>query len=454
MILGSILVLSADAGAIKFKQGKNAPGKRNKAGLTTNVSRLIAKHKAKKTNHILRNKLKRNPERWSVLEKRSFFSAEALSHLGLSKEYGGIKRSEFHGVSKLSVYRPSKKDSVEGFEVTRYVAKIDRKNPANVESDESRKRDFNKEFLTNLEIIMKESLYEIDINDVYDSVESFMLLPNPAGNVRDTLSTLTVATASGLYDKYFRIIPNLDIQKSQSKGVYKSPLPDSALSGSFETENGKLLAYVRYNQFGQGSATQIESLLSAAITKVEDTGPRQAEGIILDLTGNPGGSLHEAQEVIKMFAEKTGHYFSVQGKANKNGDLEEVTKFSVDKKGKYADVPLVILIDEGSASASELVAGALQNKNGNKTRVIGNQSYGKAIGQSGTLLPTGDMLITTKIKLVLSGKEKSYNRKGIAPDVTIDPTAMKIDPRNDEAVGALYTKVAIEEVEKMIDENK
>ena len=158
---------------------------------------------------------------------------------------------------------------------------------------------------------------------------------------------------------------------------------------------------VRLTQFGENVSIDIEK----AIVDLQSQGMK---GMILDLRFNPGGSLQEAIKISSLFLND-GVVVSVKDKAGN----EQVYK----REGKYlGDFPLVVLINGGSASASEIVAGALKDRG--RAMLIGEKSYGKGSVQNLIPLPSGAGIKLT-IALYYTPSGVSIHHKGITPDMVV-----------------------------------
>ena len=133
------------------------------------------------------------------------------------------------------------------------------------------------------------------------------------------------------------------------------------------------------------------------------------KGIILDMRGNPGGVVDAAVEIGDAILPKTSF---VTLKDNKG---EVVQDYKLDDK--YNDIKMVVLVNEGSASASEILAGAIRDLD--RAKIIGKKTYGKGVVQNVMSLTGGDGLkLTTSEYFTPSGK--SINKKGIVPDIEVD----------------------------------
>lgn len=133
------------------------------------------------------------------------------------------------------------------------------------------------------------------------------------------------------------------------------------------------------------------------------------KGIILDMRRNPGGVVDAAVEIGDAILPKTSF---VTLKDNKG---EVVQDYKLDDK--YNDIKMVVLVNEGSASASEILSGAIRDLD--RAKIIGKKTYGKGVVQNVMSLPGGDGLkLTTSEYFTPSGK--SINKKGIVPDIEVD----------------------------------
>ncbi|MCE5311998.1 MAG: S41 family peptidase [Nitrospiraceae bacterium] len=163
------------------------------------------------------------------------------------------------------------------------------------------------------------------------------------------------------------------------------------------------IGYVKITQFQEGTGAELEDALS----KLKKAG---MASVILDLRNDPGGLLNSAVEVAEQFlpANKLVVYI----KNRKNEKLEYFTEY----KEPYLDTPMVVLVNQGSASASEIVAGAL--KDWNRAVVVGVQTFGKGSVQS--LLPLSDgsgLRLTTAKYYTPNGT--SIQGVGITPDIVV-----------------------------------
>jgi carboxyl-terminal processing protease len=170
---------------------------------------------------------------------------------------------------------------------------------------------------------------------------------------------------------------------------------------------GNGLAYVRVSSFAEHTA---EDLDQAARDLTAAAGRDELLGLVLDLRSNPGGLLDAAVQVADEFLD-TGVIVSGTGRMRK-AQFEQ----SADPGDALESVPTVVLVNSASASASEIVAGALQDHK--RARIVGEQTYGK--GSVQTVMPLGEgsaIKLTTSRYLTPSGR--SINGSGIAPDIVV-----------------------------------
>lgn len=165
---------------------------------------------------------------------------------------------------------------------------------------------------------------------------------------------------------------------------------------------GKDIGYLRLTQFGEDVYKDVRKELEGLIKK-------GAKGIVFDLRSNPGGSLGQAVKISSMFIPE-GKIVSTKGKTGE----EEVAY----REGKYfGEFPLIVLINEGSASASEIVSGAI--KDYKRGVLVGEKSFGKGSVQTLLPLPDGDGIKLTIAKYY-TPSGVSIHGKGIEPDILVE----------------------------------
>lgn len=186
------------------------------------------------------------------------------------------------------------------------------------------------------------------------------------------------------------------------------------------------IAYVKINDFGQRTLSELRVALQA----LRRSEPR---GLILDLRGNPGGFLNTAIEVSSQFLPRGTLLMREQF-----GDGREV-EYDARGGGLATDLPMVVLIDKGSASASEIVAGAIQDHG--RGLLVGETSYGKGSVQNWHELVGDNGAIRVTIARWHTPDGRSIHELGITPDISIERTeedhANQRDPQLDEALRQL-----------------
>ncbi|HEY6259806.1 MAG TPA: S41 family peptidase [Xanthobacteraceae bacterium] len=174
-----------------------------------------------------------------------------------------------------------------------------------------------------------------------------------------------------------------------------------------QAEGGDV-GYVRLTQFNSRSANELEQAIKTLAAK---TPPEQFKGYILDLRNNPGGLLDQAVRVAGAFLT-SGEIVSIRGR-----DPDHIQRFNAAPGDLIDGKPLIVLINGGSASASEIVAGALQDQK--RATIIGSRTFGKASVQ--TIIPLGQgngaLRLTTARYYTPSGH--SLQAQGIAPDIEV-----------------------------------
>lgn len=176
-------------------------------------------------------------------------------------------------------------------------------------------------------------------------------------------------------------------------------------------ENGSV-ALIKVNKFGEKTLPEWEKM-------VAEVKARGSKGVILDLRNNPGGYLQRAVDL--------GAEFISDGVVVKQRDRNRTITSYVERKGQLVGMPLVVLINKGSASAAEILAGALRERLG--TKLVGEKSFGKGTVQEPEDFSDGSSLHVTIAEWLLpSGK--NIHGVGLEPDVKVE---YKLDEKNVEA---------------------
>jgi len=183
------------------------------------------------------------------------------------------------------------------------------------------------------------------------------------------------------------------------------------------------VGYVRLVHFQREAAADLRRSLEL----LEQEG--KLEGLVLDVRGNAGGLLEEAIAMVDLFVEE-GPIVRIEGR-----DDAERDSFSATSSGTRSELKLVILIDGGSASASEILAGALQARG--RATLVGSPTYGKGSVQRVYEFEDGAALKLTVARYVLPGDTRIVDGEGLRPDVLVRRAAAADSP-----LGRLSAEVA------------
>ena len=167
--------------------------------------------------------------------------------------------------------------------------------------------------------------------------------------------------------------------------------------------------YIRLTQFGEQTSSELDD----ALKKLDKQG---MQALILDLRNNPGGLLDQAAKVSEKFLPRSQLIVSTEGR-----HLEERSEYRSSGRGAHPTLPLAILVNNGSASASEIVAGCLQDTtatSASRAIIIGEQTFGKGSVQSILPLQDGSALRLTTAKYY-TPSHKVIHEKGITPDIIV-----------------------------------
>lgn len=192
---------------------------------------------------------------------------------------------------------------------------------------------------------------------------------------------------------------------------------------------GKMLdhriAYIRLFTFGEKTASDLRRTLTNLLAQ-------KPVGIILDLRNNGGGYLNAAIDVSSEFVKEGVIMYEVYG------DGRKIT-YRASGNGIATDIPLVVLINEGTASASEITAGAIQDHQ--RGKLVGTKSFGKGSVQSWTPLVNNQGAVRITIARWLTPQERQINGVGLTPDIEVPLTEEDLkagrDPQLERAIQLL-----------------
>jgi carboxyl-terminal processing protease len=191
---------------------------------------------------------------------------------------------------------------------------------------------------------------------------------------------------------------------------------------------GDDVAYIRVTQFNEQTTDGVKKMIGDLTSQIPAD---KLKGFVIDLRNNPGGLLDQAISVSDIFLER-GEIVSTRGR-----NVEETQRFNARAGDLTKNKPIIVLINGGSASASEIVAGALQDHK--RATVLGTRSFGK--GSVQTIIPlgagNGALRLTTARYYTPSGK--SIQAKGISPDIEVlqdvpDDMKARVEPKGESSL--------------------
>lgn len=173
--------------------------------------------------------------------------------------------------------------------------------------------------------------------------------------------------------------------------------------------SGKKIANLKLSRFGEKTPAEWQDAVSKILAEGVD-------GVVLDLRNNPGGFLDGAVFVASEFLDGGDVVLQENAQGQRSG-------YKVNRAGKLLKLPLVVLINKGSASASEIVAGALQDKK--RATLVGDRSFGKGTVQETQELPGGTGIHITVAKWLTPNGRWTNETDGFAPDVLVELPKIK-----------------------------
>ena len=171
----------------------------------------------------------------------------------------------------------------------------------------------------------------------------------------------------------------------------------------------KNIAYLRLAEFREGTPTELDKV-------IKDLKSKGMDSLILDLRNNPGGLLDKAVEVSGRFLPKGAVIVSIKGR-----DKKQNSEYKANFKTPDLDTPIMLLVNEGSASGSEIVAGAFQDQK--RAVVLGVKTFGKGSVQTVLPLKDGSALKLTTSRYFTPGG-RTIHEKGIVPDIEVEASVV------------------------------
>lgn len=198
-----------------------------------------------------------------------------------------------------------------------------------------------------------------------------------------------------------------------------------------QTKSGKSVALIKLSRFGERTKDEWNQAVAEIVSK-------NPNSLILDVRNNPGGFLEGAVFIASEFLE--GGNVVLQEHAS-----SEKAAFKVDRVGKLTKVPMVVLINKGSASASEIVAGALQDRK--RAKLIGEKSFGKGTIQEAQDLAYGTGIHITVAKWLTPNGRWVNDTNGLEPDVKIEADERSSSTNKEDQTKDLQMDKALELLE-------
>jgi len=228
----------------------------------------------------------------------------------------------------------------------------------------------------------------------------------------DGKSTLkmTVEDASTLIRGRIGTAVNLELGRSSNKfnvKLTRATIEIPTVRYTLKQEAGRRVGYIKLQEFSSHAAEQMRS----AIRSLNN---QKVDSYVLDLRGNPGGLLNASIEIARMWLDD-GHIVKTVDRKGSSSDTKA-------NRTAITKLPLAILVDGNSASASEILTGALQDNK--RAVVVGSKTFGKALVQSVHELGDGSGLAVT-IAHYYTPNGTDINHKGIVPDIKLDLTQMQ-----------------------------
>ncbi len=189
--------------------------------------------------------------------------------------------------------------------------------------------------------------------------------------------------------------------KAFDKLIARARIEVPSVQSSLQQEGGNRIGYIRLSQFTAHAAEEMK-------TAIKDLNSQGADAFVLDLRDNPGGLLYAAIDISRMWLKEGGIVSTI--------DRDEKNENITANRTAITDLPLVVLVNKGSASSSEILTGALQDNR--RATVVGTETFGKALVQSLHPLSDGSGIAVT-IAHYYTPKGTDISKKGIKPDVEL-----------------------------------
>lgn len=253
---------------------------------------------------------------------------------------------------------------------------------------------------------------------------------------------MTAETAAGLIRGEVGTAVELEIQRAGeapfSVSLVRARIEVPIVQAALKREGDLQVGYIRLSEFSSHAAEQMERAIA-------DLSDRGAESFVLDLRGNPGGLLNASIEIARMWLDRG----AIVSTTDRQGNNQETRA----TRSALTDLPMAVLVDGNSASASEILTGAL--KDNRRATVVGNKTFGKALVQSVHELSDGSGIAVT-VAHYYTPLGTDINKRGISPDIEVSLSeeqeyyllantsllASARDPHYTRAVSVLRNQVA------------
>lgn len=197
-------------------------------------------------------------------------------------------------------------------------------------------------------------------------------------------------------------ILRIGVKEPITVNIKRDEIPLETVHSEVKKENGEKIGYLEITSFAEKTADDFKKQL-------KDLEKADIKGLVIDVRGNPGGLLDSVEEILKEFVTEKKPYVQIESR-----DGEKKRYFSSLKDPK--DYPVVVLVDKGSASASEILAGALKEAEG--YQVIGETTFGKGTVQQAVPMGDGSNIKLTLFKW-LTPDGNWIHKEGVKPDVEV-----------------------------------
>lgn len=236
------------------------------------------------------------------------------------------------------------------------------------------------------------------INKVDDKSTKGWTLPQAVSKIRGTRGTKVKLTLER-DSKEFDLV------------IVREQIKVESVELNYEKKKNQAIANLKLNQFGDNTNDEWDLAIDEVSAKWQKG---EIKGLILDVRDNPGGYLDSSVYLASEFLPR-GRLVVKQ-----TSTTQDAKSYEVNRQGRLLDIPLIVIINKGSASASEILAGALRDYK--RAKLIGEKSFGKGSVQEATNLKDGAGIHITVAKWILP-KGDWINSKGIEPDVKVENKA-------------------------------